>query len=343
MNSVTISVLPVPTIRVLLIAAGTAPDWQRGGVTYETAIEPDLANAADRLSAGPRSDRIDAVVLDARLSDQAETALHDLLAGYPGIAGIILTDEAVTCTHEPAWCTWIPASAPAALQAELLCLAVERARLRQAVGRSEARFRDVIERNADALVVMDRHGMILFANRMAVQLFRQPRHELIGSPFGFPVVAGETTELDMHANGHTRVVEMRVVESEWEGSAACIASLRDMTHRKQAEENARGLIREQTARSAAEAAARRFRFLADSSTVLSSSLDYHTTLTELAALCVTELADWAVVYIVDDVDHVRRLEVAHRDPSKHELACALRDSPVVLTDPHPVLDVLRTR
>ena len=50
---------------------------------------------------------------------------------------------------------------------------------------------------------------------VAFQVFGRPRDRLIGSPFGYPAVAGETTELDMHADGHTRIVEMRAEHPGW--------------------------------------------------------------------------------------------------------------------------------
>jgi signal transduction histidine kinase len=328
------------TMRVLLVASGATriPDWRRGDTAVDIVRESDVERAVDQLDRA----EFDAVVLEAGVTADPAAAIRGLMSRSPATAALMVSDDAAACPTESE-CTWLPADMPAAQQAELLWLTVQQSWLRQSVDRSDARFQDVIERNADALVVMDERGTILFANRMAVELFGQARHELIGSPFGFPAVAGETTELDLHTKGHTRVVEMRVVESEWEGSTACIASLRDITHRTQSEENARVLIREQAARSVAEAAARRFRFLAESSTVLSSSLDLRTTLTELARLCVSEIAEWAVVYIVDDAECVRRLEVAHRDRDKRDAAEALRTSTVALAEPHPVLEVLRTR
>jgi signal transduction histidine kinase len=208
--------------------------------------------------------------------------------------------------------------------------------------RSRARFRDVIERNADAIVVVDREGRIRFANQVATELFSSSREELVGTPFGFPLVAGDTTDLDIVHGGVARVVEMRVVDSEWEGEDAYLASLRDITERKRAEAAARRLIREQAARSVAEAAARRFRLLAHSSAVLAASLDYEVTLVTLARLCTEETADWAVVYATDAHGNVRRLDVAHRDPSRAAAAEALQDLPIPADSPHPVLDVLRT-
>jgi signal transduction histidine kinase len=217
---------------------------------------------------------------------------------------------------------------------------LSRSHLERALERSEARFRDVIERNPDAIVVVDRQGIVCFANHVAERLFGGRLTELAGSSFGFPLLAGETTELDLVRDGQPRVVEMRVVESEWDGEPACIASLRDITERKQAEEVARRLVREQAARSTAEAAARRFRFLAESGAALASSLDEEETLAQLARSCVAELADWAVMFIVED-GGVRRLEVVHRDAAKRAAARALRDEK--LMEPHPALEVVRTR
>jgi PAS domain S-box-containing protein len=215
-------------------------------------------------------------------------------------------------------------------------------KLRRELERSQARFRDVIERNADAIVVVDEAGVVRFVNRAATELFGASREQLLGSPFGFPLVADETTELDLVCNGESRVAEMRVVESEWEGETACIASLRDVTERKRAEHGARELIREHAARAAAEEAARRLRFLLESSTLLASSLDYTATLAALARLCVSEIADWAVVYCVDDAGVPRRLEVAHRDPAKEERLRELQRDPADPNAANPVLEVLRT-
>src|SRR2546423_13164567 len=81
------------------------------------------------------------------------------------------------------------------------------------LARSTARFRDVIERNADAIVVVDREGVIRFANIMAARLFGANCSELLDTPFGFPLVAEETTEIDLRSHGEPRTVEMRVVKS----------------------------------------------------------------------------------------------------------------------------------
>jgi signal transduction histidine kinase len=215
-------------------------------------------------------------------------------------------------------------------------------RVTDSLERSEARFRDVIERNADAIIVVDRTGVVRFANRMAGKLFGAERGALVGTHFGFPLVAAETIEVDLLSNGTPVVAEMRVVESAWEGDTAYLASLRDVTERKRAEQNERALFREYAARGAAEEMARRLRFLLESTTELTSSLDHEATYTALARLCVTEIADWAEVYSLED-GVIRRLQVAHCDPERAPL---LRELHNVVIDPqskHPVLEVLRSR
>jgi PAS domain S-box-containing protein len=119
------------------------------------------------------------------------------------------------------------------------------------LARSTAHFRDVIERNADAIVVVDGDGAIRFANAMARELFGANQDDLLGTPFGFPLVTGDTTEIELRSRGdqpgrpeEQRIAEMRVVDSEWEGAPACLATLRDITERRRAERHERELIRE---------------------------------------------------------------------------------------------------
>jgi len=102
---------------------------------------------------------------------------------------------------------------------------------------SEQRFRKLIEQNADCIIIVDGQGIVRFANKAAGYIFGCEAEKLLGTPFGFPVSAGETTELAIFPNGQNgSVVEMRVAEIEWAGNSAYLATLRDMTERKQAEE-----------------------------------------------------------------------------------------------------------
>lgn len=101
---------------------------------------------------------------------------------------------------------------------------------------SEARFHNIVSTNTDGIVIVDGTGMILFVNPAAKSLFGRKAEELLGNPFGFPIVAGETTELDIaNREGKRAIAEMRVGDTEWEGKPAYLATLHDITERKRLE------------------------------------------------------------------------------------------------------------
>lgn len=105
---------------------------------------------------------------------------------------------------------------------------------------SENRFRKVIEANADSVVIVDAVGIIHYVNPAAVKLFARSQADLIGAMFGYPVVANETTEIDIiNPDNVIKVAEMRVVEIIWRQEPAYLASLRDITDRKRNEEGLR--------------------------------------------------------------------------------------------------------
>ena len=100
---------------------------------------------------------------------------------------------------------------------------------------SEARFRSIINNSADAIVIVDLEGKVCFANPEAVRIFRTPE-EIVGQSFGFPVIAGEATEIEIIAqDGQFRVGAMRATETEWEEKPALLVSVHDVTERKKAE------------------------------------------------------------------------------------------------------------
>jgi PAS domain S-box-containing protein len=90
------------------------------------------------------------------------------------------------------------------------------------------------------------------------------------------------------------------------------------------EESARQLSREQEARFEAEAAGRRFAFLAEAGRELSSSLDPGQMLTRLASLLAGEMADYAVVDVFDERGEIRRVAAAHRRLDRRELVLELQ-------------------
>ncbi len=100
-----------------------------------------------------------------------------------------------------------------------------------------------------------------------------------------------------------------------------------------------GVVSDITARKRAEEGQR---FLAEASILLSASLDYQTTLENLARLAVPHLADWCAIDVVDTDRFYRRIAVAHVNPGKEELVWELTtETPAALDDATIMAKVLQ--
>src|SRR6185295_5773265 len=109
------------------------------------------------------------------------------------------------------------------------------------------------------------------------------------------------------------------------------------------EERDKLLIYERVARSEAETNSEKLAFLAEASTVLTSSLDYHTNLMTVAKLAVNRLADWCAVDVVDDNEEFHRVALVHRDPQRSDWAREFQKRfSVKAAAPHGVAHVMRT-
>lgn len=218
----------------------------------------------------------------------------------------------------------------------------------------------VVEHVADGIVIVNGDGVVRFANPAAESLFGRRADELVDAPFGFPLVSGDRTEIDiLTRNGVPVVAELRVVEMEWDGSPAKLISLRDVTHRREADERRRELMREQAARERAETERRRFQVLAEAGTLLDSSLELGAVLDRLAWLIVSpraddpsgdgddapipRLADWCVIDVVAEDGELSRVAAVHSDERKQPLMDELLERfPPDWVQPYPALRALNT-
>ncbi len=138
--------------------------------------------------------------------------------------------------------------------------ALERKRADEMLRLSERSFRNIIDNNADAIIVTDQAGSTLFANPAAEVFFGWTSQELLGKDFEYPVDVGRTAEMEVTRKcGGKAVAELRAVETTWQGKAARLVSLRDITARKAAErkmakyrDNLKALVRERTEKVDAE-------------------------------------------------------------------------------------------
>ena len=106
------------------------------------------------------------------------------------------------------------------------------------------------------MLVIDREGVVVFANPAADRLLGREVRALDGTRLGFPLVPGESGEIDVVAVPTARTGEMRVIAVDWEGKPAALASLRDVTERKRTEDEPRRLPTELELRVSAHRPAR---------------------------------------------------------------------------------------
>jgi PAS domain S-box-containing protein len=285
-----------------------------------------LDSALDRLSARTP----DAVVLDHGL-EWGRELVQRVREHAPDTAVVIfgdgaLDDAALAALDLRAHELVAEKATPTAL-ARVVCAALDRRELAlllrqrtRELEESQARFRNIIQRTTDALVVIGADGRVRFVNPAAESLFGRAAAELTGHDFGFPILTEETAELDIVRRDRDEpvVAELRAAETQWNGESAQLVSLRDITYRKEAEQRAHRLVLEQASRERAEEANRRSRFLAEASAALDASLDLDTTLAELAHLMVPRLADWCVIELIDE-GGARRVAAAQAQPERHAL------------------------
>ncbi len=102
----------------------------------------------------------------------------------------------------------------------------------------EVRLRRIIHHFSDAVILADAEGIVRMVNPAAEKLFGRKKADSIGSPFGFPLMGGETSDLDIvREDGTLKVGEIRTVEIQWESEKAFLAVIRDITARKKMEED----------------------------------------------------------------------------------------------------------
>src|SRR5207237_5723079 len=107
--------------------------------------------------------------------------------------------------------------------------------------------------------------------------------------------------------------------------------------RKRAEDT----LREQNA--VLEAQNRAQQFLIRASAELDASLDFETTLSNVANLALPYLADWCAIALAERDGSIRRVATAHVDPEKSQLLDEFQRRYTISPDSqHPVAEVIRT-
>lgn len=81
----------------------------------------------------------------------------------------------------------------------------------------------------DGVLIVDKEGTILYANKAVEKLFGQPAEKLTGQSFGFPVAPYEVQQIELFRNGELLTVQLLASVLPWKGQEACLLSMRDIT------------------------------------------------------------------------------------------------------------------
>lgn len=251
----------------------------RRGHAFEVHLERDLSSALDCLK---QQRPFDVVVVDLDLPDSSglDTAVMVLQAAED-VPVVVL---ARSCDQQTAWEATQYGAQDVILRetmtAEALVWslkhAVEQHLLRSSLERhirelelSNGRFLSLVVDNADAIVVVDRVGIVRFVNPSAEKLLRCSASDLLGQMFGIPLEGIDITEIDLRSRpGGTQTAEIRVMRTLWDGERAFIVTMRDVTERKRSEMALK--LAKQTAE---QASAMKSQFLANMSHELRTPLN----------------------------------------------------------------------
>lgn len=220
--------------------------------------------------------------------------------------------------------------------------------------RSETELRNLLKELSDLKFALDQVGIVsvtdatgklIYVNDKFCEISQFSQEELLGKPYIYNTSDRQSQELfaqiwqqniskgkvwqgaiqNKAKNGRNYWVDTTIVPFlNAESKPVQYLSIQfDITERVRAEEQER--------------------FLARASTVLASSLDYSTTLEQVAQLTVPQLADWCTIHLVAEDKSIEQLVVAHVDPDKvkwaHELSIRYPFDP---NEPIGRAQVLRT-
>jgi PAS domain S-box-containing protein len=214
-------------------------------------------------------------------------------------------------------------------------LALDNAGLFSELSSVERRLDAILANLADAVTVQDESGRLVYANEAAA--------ELLGAASVDELVASSPGELVARFDSHmedgrrlevselpgrkvlrgeeaepllVRAIDRQSGEERWRvvkatavpgvgGSRLAVNIIEDVTETKRAE------IAQ--------------RLLSEAGQALASSLDYESTLQQVAEMAVPEFADWCSVSIPDDQGFLIQVAVAHSDPERVAFARRLRE------------------
>jgi two-component system CheB/CheR fusion protein len=174
---------------------------------------------------------------------------------------------------------------------------------------------EIVETSRDPLLVLDAQLRVRRVNRAFEEVFRVPKQETEGRLIydlgnrQWDIPRLRTLLMEMVPQNTS--VENFEVEHDFEnlGPKTMLLHARRIQSALPTEQKILLTIEDVTEQALRDKFAR-------ASALVSQTLDYASVLAGVAALAIQYFADWACVYLREDMESVRRVAVAHRDPTK---------------------------
>jgi len=116
--------------------------------------------------------------------------------------------------------------------------AIERFNSKKIISKKEENFREIIEKNADGMIVTDEENGILFVNPVAEKILNEKNENLIGEKLPFDIEEERIIEeILFDKQGDRLILQIKVVSAFWDNLPAKIATFRDITDLKSNQEN----------------------------------------------------------------------------------------------------------
>jgi PAS domain S-box-containing protein len=209
----------------------------------------------------------------------------------------------------------------------------------------------IVDSSDDAIISKDLDGIVTSWNRAAERMFGWTAADMIGQSIRKIIPKERLYEEDNVLASIRRGEQVDHFETERvhrDGApvyiSLTVSPIRDAGGRVVgASKIARDISEARRARQMLERARKRDAFLAEATSALASSLDYHETLKIVANIAVPEIADWCAIDVLNDDGAFTRAAMAHVNAEKVKLAETVRDryeDPKSSTSPQ---SVIRTR
>jgi PAS domain S-box-containing protein len=259
---------------------------------------------------------------------------------------------------------------------------VARMRAEERLRATEERASAIFEAALDCVITMDQGGAVLDFNPAAEATFGYSRDEAVGRPLVELIVPHELRAAHraglrrylatrqprilnrrlefqgMRADGTSFPVELTITRVGLREPPLFAGFLRDITLRHRADAERRRLVKEAVASRAREEAARvraesaqqdaetergRLGFLAHIGLRMASSMDYATTLKEVARAAVPTISDLCVVTVIEPDGRPAPVAIAHADAGREHLARELLSAHPMAPVPLPgMADAMRS-